>query len=223
MPSGQRKAKVDKLEHADVAPQQYGAAASSSSSSVGLMAAPAEEYEQPEEAQQEGKREAAGGVEEDAGPMAVQRLEAVGVAAADVKKLLEAGFHTVEAVAYATQKSLMAIKGISEQKAVKLLTEASRLIPMGFTTATEYHRQRAEIIHLTTGSKELDKLLGGGIETGSITELFGEFRTGKVSQHQPRADRERAARSHCRLPLSAHRACCPLSPCARLRSATRCA
>jgi len=51
---------------------------------------------------------------------------------------------------------------------------------MGFTTASEFHKQRAEIIHLTTGSKELDKLLGGGIETGSITELFGEFRTGKT-------------------------------------------
>lgn len=33
---------------------------------------------------------------------------------------------------------------------------------------------------LTTGSRELDKLLGGGIETGSITEMFGEFRTGKT-------------------------------------------
>ena len=32
---------------------------------------------------------------------------------------------------------------------------------------------------ITTGSKELDKLLNGGIETGSITEMFGEFRTGK--------------------------------------------
>ena len=32
---------------------------------------------------------------------------------------------------------------------------------------------------VTTGSKELDKLLNGGIETGSITEMFGEFRTGK--------------------------------------------
>jgi len=54
------------------------------------------------------------------------------------------------------------------------------MVPMGFTTATEYNKQRAEIIHLTTGSKELDKLLAGGIETGSITELFGEFRTGKT-------------------------------------------
>ena len=33
-------------------------------------------------------------------------------------------------------------------------------------------------LKITTGSKELDKLLNGGFETGSITELFGEFRTG---------------------------------------------
>lgn len=50
---------------------------------------------------------------------------------------------------------------------------------MGFTTATEYHRRRSELISITTGSKQLDTLLGGGIETGSITEVFGEFRTGK--------------------------------------------
>ena len=51
---------------------------------------------------------------------------------------------------------------------------------MGFTTATEFHQKRSEIIQVTTGSKELDKLLQGGIETGSITEMFGEFRTGKT-------------------------------------------
>jgi DNA repair protein RAD51 len=50
---------------------------------------------------------------------------------------------------------------------------------MGFTTATEYHQKRSEIIQLTTGSKELDKQLQGGFETGSITELYGEFRCGK--------------------------------------------
>jgi DNA repair protein RAD51 len=36
------------------------------------------------------------------------------------------------------------------------------------------------LVSLTTGSVELDKLLEGGIETGSITEVFGEFRTGKT-------------------------------------------
>lgn len=56
---------------------------------------------------------------------------------------------------------------------------ASKLVPMGFTTATEFHARRADLISITTGSKNLDTVLGGGIETGSITELFGEFRTGK--------------------------------------------
>lgn len=54
------------------------------------------------------------------------------------------------------------------------------LVEMGIVTATEIHAKRAELIALTTGSRELDKLLGGGIETGSITEIFGEFRTGKT-------------------------------------------
>jgi len=114
------------------------------------------------------------------GPLSVTKLEKNGITAADVKKLQEAGLHTIEAVAYTPKKMLLAIKGISEQKVDKLLMEAYKLIPMGFTTASEFHVKRSEIIQLTTGSKEFDKLLQGGIETGSITELFGEFRTGKT-------------------------------------------
>ncbi|NXM02154.1 RAD51 protein, partial [Tyrannus savana] len=118
--------------------------------------------------------------EESFGPQLISRLEQCGINANDVKKLEEAGFHTVEAVAYAPKKELLNIKGISEAKADKILAEAAKLVPMGFTTATEFHQRRSEIIQITTGSKELDKLLQGGIETGSITELFGEFRTGKT-------------------------------------------
>lgn len=117
--------------------------------------------------------------EEEVGPINILRLQECGVNVKDIEKLQANGMHTVEGVAYSTLKSLTAIKGITDQKAAKLLAEASKLVPMGFSTASEYHKERAEIIHLTTGSKELDKLLGGGIETGSITELFGEFRTGK--------------------------------------------
>ena len=36
------------------------------------------------------------------------------------------------------------------------------------------------MLKITTGSSELDSLLGGGIDTMSITEIFGEFRTGKT-------------------------------------------
>lgn len=50
---------------------------------------------------------------------------------------------------------------------------------MGFTTATEFHERRADLVSITTGSTNLDNILGGGMETGSITELYGEFRTGK--------------------------------------------
>ncbi|XP_071529237.1 DNA repair protein RAD51 homolog 1 isoform X2 [Panulirus ornatus] len=114
------------------------------------------------------------------GPMLINTLERNGISAADVKKLEEAGYYTVEAVAFAPKKALLTIKGVSEAKADKILTEASKLVPMGFTTATEFHQKRADLVQLTTGSKELDKLLGGGIETGSITEIFGEFRTGKT-------------------------------------------
>lgn len=97
-----------------------------------------------------------------------------------MKKLLEAGYYTVESIAYTPKKQILNIKGISEAKADKILLEATKLIPMGFTTATEFHQRRAEIVYITTGSQELDKLLGGGLETGSITEMFGEFRTGKT-------------------------------------------
>lgn len=106
--------------------------------------------------------------------------EEYGISAVDIKKLTEAGYYTVESIAYTPKKAVLGIKGISEAKADKILTEAAKLIPMGFTTATEYHQRRSEIVYVTSGSKELDKLLGGGIETGSITEIFGEFRTGKT-------------------------------------------
>jgi len=118
--------------------------------------------------------------EESAGPMPISKLEGAGITSADVKKLMESGFYTVESIAYSTRKTLAAVKGISEAKADKLVEAASKLIPMGFTTATEMHKNRQEIIQITTGSKEFDKLLDGGIETGSITEVFGEFRTGKT-------------------------------------------
>lgn len=117
--------------------------------------------------------------EEAAGPVPIIKLEGNGITANDLRKLAEAGFNTVESIAYTPKKQLLLVKGISEAKADRLLMEATKFVPMGFTTASEYHSRRSELICLTTGSKQLDTLLGGGIETGSITELFGEFRTGK--------------------------------------------
>jgi len=116
----------------------------------------------------------------DDGPMPLSRMESSAVSASDVKKLQEAGFYTVESVAYATKKDLLQVKGVSEAKADKILAEALKLVPMGFTSATNVYKRRQDIVTLVTGSTELDNLLQGGIETGSITEIFGEFRTGKT-------------------------------------------
>lgn len=109
----------------------------------------------------------------------VTELEGDGISGLDIKKLQEAGLHTVEAVAYTPVRKLAQIKGISETKAQKLSDLAYGRVDMGFTVASVVHARRESLITLTTGSKALDTLLGGGIETGSLTELFGEFATGK--------------------------------------------
>ncbi|KAG1446040.1 hypothetical protein G6F56_009707 [Rhizopus delemar] len=106
-------------------------------------------------------------------------LEKYGVQSTDIKKLQNSGFYTIESIAYSPIKALLAIKGFSETKVDKIMKEVNLLVNTGFTTAMEIQTRRNEMIYVTTGSRELDKALGGGIETGSITELFGEFRTGK--------------------------------------------
>ncbi|ORZ01447.1 hypothetical protein BCR43DRAFT_179070 [Syncephalastrum racemosum] len=63
--------------------------------------------------------------EEDYGPFLIQELEKSGISSTDIKKLQEAGFYTVEAIAYAPKKTLLAVKGISENKADKLLMEGT--------------------------------------------------------------------------------------------------
>jgi len=112
----------------------------------------------------------------------IEELSALKIAEADIKKLKEAKLYTVESVAYTPKKVLVTIKGLSEAKVEKLQAAAYKILAsnMNFKTATEYYKEREDIVKITTGSTKLDDLLGGGIETGSITEIFGEFRTGKT-------------------------------------------
>lgn len=110
----------------------------------------------------------------------IQQLQEMGISASDIKKLQDAGYHSVESIAYTPKKNLLTTKGISEAKCDKILAECSKLVEMGFTTGTEILERRRDLINVSTGSKELDKMLEGGVETGSITEIFGEFRTGKT-------------------------------------------
>mmetsp|Transcript_56006 Transcript_56006/g.114476 ORF Transcript_56006/g.114476 Transcript_56006/m.114476 type:complete len:332 (-) Transcript_56006:197-1192(-) len=110
----------------------------------------------------------------------IEILEHKGIPINDIKKLQKSGFYTIESVAYSTKKKLLEIRGISETKAENIISEAIKLTPLGFCSAMDIYEFRKDLIHLTSGCEALDKILGGGIETGGITELFGEFRTGKT-------------------------------------------
>ena len=86
---------------------------------------------------------------EETGPMMIARLQEHGVNVKDIEKLQQAGFNTVESVAYATKKVLCDIKGISEAKADKMAEVCKKLVPMGFLTASEYSRQRADVLSVS--------------------------------------------------------------------------
>lgn len=110
----------------------------------------------------------------------VDVLQSHGINVADIKKLKAAGICTVKGIQMTTRKRLGTIKGISEAKVDKIKEAAAKLSDNGFVTALEYSDRRQTVFKISTGSQELDKLLGGGVESMSITEVFGEFRTGKT-------------------------------------------
>lgn len=64
------------------------------------------------------------------GPLLISKLEESGIHANDIKKLMDAGLHTVESVAFTPKKNLITIKGISDQKADKILAEGACMRPM---------------------------------------------------------------------------------------------
>ncbi|KAK8842554.1 Meiotic recombination protein dmc1 [Tritrichomonas musculus] len=111
----------------------------------------------------------------------IDKLVQAGINGADIKKLKEAGICTIGAVLMETKKKLANVKGISDAKVEKIITAANSLdTSFSFMSGNDCLARRQKVVHVSTGSSELDKLLGGGIETMGITEVFGEFRTGKT-------------------------------------------
>ena len=66
------------------------------------------------------------------GPTPIKALEEKGINSGDIKKLEEAGFHTVEAVAFTPKKHLIIVKGLSEAKVDKIIDACSKIVSMGF-------------------------------------------------------------------------------------------
>jgi len=112
----------------------------------------------------------------------IELLQNHGINVADIKKLKAAGICTVKGIQMVTKKKLCNIKGLSEAKVDKMKEAVIKVCgaSSGFRTALQQSQCRKNIFRISTGSMELNKLLGGGLESMAITEVFGEFRTGKT-------------------------------------------
>jgi len=101
-----------------------------------------------------------------------------GVGPATAQRLRELGFHTVESLATAALRELEPA-GIGEKKAFEVIRAARSSMSISFIRADELLKMRQNVLRLTTGSKAIDEVLGGGLETQTITEFYGEYGSGK--------------------------------------------
>lgn len=103
-----------------------------------------------------------------------------GIGPATAKKLQDSGFGTLGSLATVSIGELVAVGNMGEATSKKIIQAARDALDFGFTTAEEVLERRRNMLKITTGSASLDDLFGGGVETGSMTEFYGEYRTGKT-------------------------------------------
>ena len=105
-------------------------------------------------------------------------LDGVGPTTAD--KLAEAGVDTFASLAVLSAGELSSRADIGENTATDIIQASREAADVGqFETAVKMREHRSNIHKITTLVDEVDDLLGGGIETQSMTEFYGEFGTGK--------------------------------------------
>jgi DNA repair protein RadA len=113
----------------------------------------------------------------------IEDIEGVGPTTA--RKMREAGISSVMELATAVADELSSDLGGSKENATNFIMAAQKLLRESgvldneFTTADVELEKRKSLLRCSTGSKSLDELLLGGIETQAITEFYGEFGSGK--------------------------------------------
>lgn len=107
----------------------------------------------------------------------IQDLNGVGPVTAS--KLREAGYDSISSLAIAPIRELIEKAGLENSVAQKISKAARETIQTDFVTAKQLYERRQNLQRLSFASSNLDKLLGGGLETQAITEFVGEFGAGK--------------------------------------------
>ncbi len=104
-----------------------------------------------------------------------------GVGPATAEKLVEAGFNELLSIAVMSPSELATAAELGEAVSAKIISAAKKLANIGgFLSGNELLERRSHVMKLTSGSKALDELLGGGFETQAICEVYGEFGSGKT-------------------------------------------
>ncbi len=109
-----------------------------------------------------------------------------GVGPVTKKKLEDAGIHNMMDLVVRGPVELGEISSMTAETCEKIVSIARKqlaetgAITKDFTSATEIYKRRQSIGKITTSTDALDKLLGGGVETQAVTEVYGEFGSGKT-------------------------------------------
>lgn len=114
----------------------------------------------------------------DKGIKEIEDLPGVGPTLAE--KLRTAGYDTLDKVAVALPHELAQLVGMNVENAKKAVEAAKQATTITYTRGSELYESRKAIGRISTGSKELDELLGGGVEVKAITEAYGKFAAGKT-------------------------------------------
>ena len=114
----------------------------------------------------------------------VEELEGIGPVMKT--KLNTAGIVTVMDLASKSPNEIADAVGSDLQRAAEICEKArEKLVELNylgenFVSATEIYKRRMAIERISAGSKNLDDLLSGGIESQAVTEFYGEFGSGKT-------------------------------------------
>ncbi len=96
-------------------------------------------------------------------------------------KLEAAGVYDLMGLAVMSPVALSEMAGVGEAVARKAIQAARGMLKLGFSDGLEFAKKREDVCHISTGSKNLNALLGGrGVETKALTEAYGAFGSGKT-------------------------------------------
>jgi len=104
-----------------------------------------------------------------------------GVGAATAEKLRDAGYDNLMGIAVATPGELIEATGMGDSAAKKLIHAARANMDMGFASGDELLAKRELVKRISTGCNAFDELIGGGFESGGISECYGAFGSGKTA------------------------------------------